>query len=370
MENKDEVLLPTGDYLRQLLGQSKVKDKELKEFLRNRGVFTGSSKKDHIGPILIKTGMSPDEYIDLRDTYRTKEESTKSKSRSINWQSEKNLIESIPNEIDYESLLNDAFGVYQLSNTSGFTAASGNPDHIYMDFEITRNDAIQNWGESSSKHKGRVEFKKDAKTKVVSISMTHTAPETKAYANKVTDNLVRHFKDTGHIDQEEKIKTIKFNDFTNENRVKFMNELTQKVSYSFIDFLDTKDIHFSPDNLISNPPSDIVWMKDKIEDLKIKGKGLHSTFFVQETKFHPFIQIFGLTCEYSFATRLYSGSCRILFEFSDKDETNQNSELTLNITMLKLDLNDSGEPKSKVKKDIIDSLEKFKMEAYDKFKQS
>ena len=72
MDHNEEVLLPTRDFLRQLIGQTKVKNAELKNILRARGVFTGSDQKEIIGPILIKTGLSPFEYVDLRKVIEQK----------------------------------------------------------------------------------------------------------------------------------------------------------------------------------------------------------------------------------------------------------------------------------------------------------
>jgi len=365
MHSNEEVLLPTRDFLRQLIGQSKVKTAELKAVLRGRGVFTGSDQKEVTGPILIKTGLSPFEYIELRESYKTKEESPKSKTRTINWDSDANLLETIPDVIDYETLLNDQFGVFSVSSMSGFTAHNDNPDHIYMDFEIERNDAVKNWGENVVTHDGRVEIRKGEDGKSLNISLTHTAPETRDFGNKVASKLISHFKSEGHIKQDEQVKVIRFFDFTNESRVQFLNDLTQKASNSMLSFVDTKDIHFSPDHSIANPPSDIAWMKDKIEDMKMKGQGLHSTFFISDAAVHPFIQLFGVQCDYTFDGSDYSGTCRILFEFSDKDESS-GAELTLNLSMLKLETNESGEPRSTLKKKIIESLERYKMESYDK----
>ena len=366
----EKVLLPTGDYLRQLIGQSNVKASELKLIIRNRGIFTGSDSKDIVGPIIIKTGLSPYEYSELRDSYKTTEESPKYKTRSIKWDSESTLLDSIPDVVDYESLLNDQFGVCQLLNPPCFVADQSNPNHIYMEFEIQRNDLINNWGENTTVHKGRVEFKRVDESMDVSLSLTHTAKETKEFANKVADAMVNHFKEEGHIDRNEEMKTIKFSDFDNEGRVMFVNDLTQKASYSALKFIDTKDIHFSPDNLVSGTPDDLVWMKDKIDDLKIKGKGLHSTFFVNDKKFHKYIQLFGVSCDYEFVADGYSGGCRILFEFSDKDDSSNGSELTLNMTMIKLEINEIGISKAKAKKDLLNSIEKFKLELYDKYRLS
>lgn len=365
MHNNEEVLLPTRDFLRQLIGQSKVNANDLKEVLRARGVFTGSIEKELTGPIIIKTGLSPVEYIELRESYKTKEESPKSKTRKIAWKSATHLLEAIPSGIDFESMLNDQFGIFSISDMSDFTAIKDNPNHIYMDFKIERKDAVKNWGENISEHEGRIEMKKEDNGKSLSISLTHTAPETRDFGNKISDNLIKCFKDDGHINSNEQLKIIKFSDFTNEGRVQFLNELTQKVLHSVLTFVDTRDIHFSPDHSTGSAPPDIAWMKDKIEDMKMKGKDLHSTFFVGDAKFHPFIQVFGMQCEYGFDDDGSTGTCRILFEFSDKDDV-AGGELTLNLSMLKLEANDKGASRSLLKKQILESLENFKMETYEK----
>ena len=368
MNNNEEILLPTRDFLRQLIGQTRVKNSELKNVLRARGVFTGTEQKESIGPILIKTGLSPSEYVDLRDSYKTKEESSKSKSRSINWNSQSNLLESLPETIDHEKLLNDQFGVLSVSSLSEFTALNDDPDHIYMDFSIDRHDPVKNWGQNTVTHRGRIEIRKSDDKKSLSISLTHTAPETVDFGNKISSALIKHFKDKGHISQDENVKIIKYGDFSNESRILFLNDLTQNASHSMLKFSDTKDIHFSPDHSVSNPPASIAWMKDKIEDMKMKGKDLHSTFFVSDKSIHPFIQLFGLQCDYLLDGSNCTGTCRILFEFSDSDEVSV-GELTLNISMIKLDSNEEGLSRSSVSKLIIESLERYKMEAYEKHKK-
>lgn len=365
MDNNEQVLLPTRDFLRQLIGQTKVKNAELKNVLRARGVFTGSDQKEVIGPILIKTGLSPFEYVDLRESYRTKEESTKSKTRTISWESESNLLESLPEVIDYEALLNDQFGVFSLSSMSNFTALNENPDHIYIDFKIDRRDPVKNWGENTVTHGGRVEIRKSKDGKSLNISLSHSAPETVNFGNKISSTLIRHFKSEGHIKQNDDVTIIRYMDFTNESRVSFLNDLTQNVSHSMLRFVDTRDIHFSPDHSVSNPPANIAWMKDKIEDMKMKGQGLHSTFFVSDKAIHPFIQLFGVQCDYEFEGDNCTGTCRILFEFSDKDES-VGGELTLNLSMLKLVANEEGLSRGSVSKLIIESLERYKIEAYEK----
>jgi hypothetical protein len=148
----------------------------------------------------------------------------------------------------------------------------------------------------------------------------------------------------------------------------FFSELTQSEEHKLVDFVDTKTIIFSPDNNINDHPEDIEWMKDKVDELKIKGKSLHATFFVKETRFHEYIQLFGLTCVYSFNADKISGTCEVLFEFSGHSKSNDNLELTLNVVMFKLYVNDSGLSRIKIEKKILQSLETKKLELYEKYK--
>lgn len=369
MNKNESVVLPTGDFLRQLIGQPKVTRSELKGILRARGVFVGVGEKEVIGPLLIKTGLSPCEYLELRESYKSKEESRKSKTRTIGWMSDASLLDAIPEEINYENLLNDQFGVYSIASASEFTAIGGNPDHLYMDFSIQRDDAIKNWGKNQVEHEGRVEIKKALDGKSISISLMHTAPETQSFGSKVSVSLIDHFKSGGYIDKDEKVKAIRFLDFTNEGRIMFMNVLTQAPQYTYLQFVGGVDIHFSPDHELGEPPEGIRWMKDKIEDLKMKGKSLESTFFIQDTDYYPFVQLFGVQCNYKFEASEYSGTCRILFEFSDRSELSS-SELILNLSQLSLKTNRTGEPKEQLKKKILSSLEQYKIEMYDKYRKA
>ncbi len=359
------ILLPTGDYLRQLIGQTNVTPVEIRKLARKRGIFTSVEDKKTVGPLIIKTGLSPCEYSELKESYKQKEDNPKYTTRSISWSSDSSLYETLPEIIDYDALLNDQFGVCKLVCPPEFIAENSNPNHISLDFEMSRDDLTKNWGENTTYHKGRVEFKKSDGEMKVNLSLTHTAKETKYFANKLAENMISHFKNEGHINQDEQIKSIKFNDFSNESRIKFLNDLTQKARYSVLIFTDTKDIHFSPDETKSNPPDELKWMRDKIDDMALKGKDLHSTFFVHDNKYHKFIQLFGLTCQYAYTCDGFSGSCKIQFEFSEGNSMSNESELTLNITMIKLEINDLGISRNKAKKEILDSLEKYKLEIHE-----
>lgn len=368
MTDSDEVFLPTRDFLRQLLGQTAVKSTDIKNILRSRGVFTCSNDKDHTALILIKTGVSPEEFSEIKDNLKTKEETPKSKTRTIGWNSSNNLIDCIPENFDPTRLLNDKFGTLRLSNITNFTSYNDNPNHIYLDFEIERDDLISNLGKNTTRHKGRIELRKDESTNSLNISLTHTAAETMDFGNKLSQNLIQEFKNKKHINQDEEVITIKFSDFENASRVKFLQDLSQNPQGTILKFKDTDDIHFAPDMSISNLPDDINWMQDKIDDLKLKGKDLHSTLFFSNEKLHPFIKLLGLRCNYEISETDVTGTCKLEFEFANSG-VDEFDELILKLTVLKITSNNRDTTTNQLKKDIIESLEKNKLENYIKYKR-
>ena len=369
-ENK-EVLLPTRDFLRQIFGQPKIGNIDIKNILRSRGVFTLSNAKEVTSFILIKTGLSPAEFDELKENFKTKEESEKSKTRTIKWKSDKNLIDCIPDDINYSNVFNDKFGTFTITKLSNFTTVHDNPNHMLLDFEIERQDPVRNLGENSIRRTGRIEIKKNSQTNLLTISLTHTTPETMDFGNKVSYAIIKNFKDNDYIDKDEDIVAIKFSDFTNESRILFLKDLSQNVKYTNLKFKDTKDIHFSPDETMDDLPGNIEWMQKKINDMKIKGKELHSTFFMGDKSIHPFIKIFSIQCDYDITNEELgiSGSCRLLFEFSNPSKNSSDDELILNLAAITLDTNNSTMSKNQISKFIVESLEQYKLEIYEKYKK-
>lgn len=365
--NNDEILLPTRDFLRQLIGQSSIKSTDIKNILRNRGVITYSNDKDNTAIALIKTGLSPEEFLEIKENLKTKEETPKLKTRTISWNTNQDLLDCIPENFDFFSILNDEFGTLRLSDITEFSSLNNN--HVYVEFEIERDNLISNLSKNKTYHKGRMELKLDKEDESLNISLTHTSNETMDFADRLSKKLIQKFKEDGYIKSTDEILTIKFLDFDNTSRIRFLQELSQNAKYTILKFKDTEDIHFSPDINISNLPEDITWMKDKIDDLKMKGRDLHSTFFFKDESIHPFIKLMGIRCNYLIEKDGITGTCKIEFEFSN-DKSGMPIELILKLTVLDVETNNDDITKTKLKKSIIESFEKYKLEMYRKHRNN
>lgn len=360
--------LPTRDFLRQLIAQPYVKSSELKNILRTRGVFTSNEDKKLLGNTLIKTGLSAEEYIQLKESYKTKEDNPKIQTRQIKWSSMTSLFDALTDsDLDFESLLDDNFGTIKLSyQPSFYLPNNNNPDLVRFDFEIERKDITKNWGESTTYHKGYIELEKNSVSLELQLNLCHTSKEVKDFGNKLTNSLVKSFKKDNHIVEKDEMVSIRFHDFDNTGRVKFLNELSYNWKLNELYFKDTKDLQFSPVNLDDKAPENLKWMKDRIEDLKLKGKGIHSTFFVSNKSYHKYIKLYKIACDYSFAFTEYEGTCRINYEFHDIDSNN--SELVVDITNLNLSVSKNNISKDMIKTRLLKLLDTQKIALYEKYK--
>jgi len=57
MDNR--LILPSGDALREFLNDARISKSELRTIVRKRGIFCAVEEKDSFVPILVRTGITP-----------------------------------------------------------------------------------------------------------------------------------------------------------------------------------------------------------------------------------------------------------------------------------------------------------------------
>lgn len=366
--NNKKYILPYGDALRDFLNDSNITPSELRGVLRRRGVFVAVEERASYIPILVRTGLTPSELNELLDSMVTREGSPKRQTQSVKCEdNNQSLISSIPHDYKVSEVVKKPFTNYRLLGSPSFKPVEGNDDFIELDFTIERYDHTENWIKNTSQFKGKVKFQKKSDTLDINISLSHTSPETKEVANKIVTDVIKQFKSNGNIKECESIKKIRFKDFSNENRIKFLNQLSQEHNTYELNFKDTKDIGFCPDS--SNEfPIEISWMQENITNLVIQGKGLHSTVFFKDKKLHKHIQIHKVEASYDFNHKsCYYGTCVIAYEFSDfANKQDRNAELTIKVNKVKFHDNISGISQNKMKEILLSQLEELKLKLHKK----
>lgn len=359
-EDIDQIL-PYGESLRGFMEQSFVGKKDLKSVLRRRGIFTHRDEKRDAIPLLTSTILSPVEFDYLRECQNSKEDNPKVITQTVEWQSEKPLFASIPDEFDIKAVLDLEYANYKVTGSPTFVPVSGDQDHIKLDFSVEREDMSKNWSSSKSVFPGSLEIKRVADGKDVKLVMTHTANETKQVASKVSSSLVKHFKEEGLIDPAKGIEKILFSKFSNPKRIGYLLSLTEKCDSLLLDFVDIVDIQFSPDEDAALPEK-LKWMAKKIEDLKMNGKALHETIFVTDKGNHDFLHFYSVDAKFKFSTKGLGGHCVMSVGFPDYGRSKDpNAEMEVNIRSMAFDTPRSGVSKLDVKQILLREIEDQKI---------
>lgn len=359
--------IPAGEHLKALISQTKVSEADINGVLRSRGVFCHSTDKSDTAPLLIKTIISPREFEQLKSKVTTRESSPKTIFRDLEWSSQDTLIDALHQSIDAEKIISDQFVNYELNDFSDFYT-NGGPDSVSLDFEIKRTDLLDEWDNQEKYFKGQLSLKKVNGAAVsVNITMTHTSPETKQVANSILKATEVHLRENHHISETAKIAEIRFNHFTNENRVEFLRHIAcQQTEYEFY-YKEIVDFQFKPDPE-AEPDDRIEWLQKNIEEFAVKGD-LERTVFFDKT-LHKSMKAFKLVANYAISFSTYTGSCKVSFEFPGyAKKGNAQAELVVDFKAFRLTGASPSEVKE-VKGMIMKHIESAKSKGYLQLKNS
>ncbi|MCU8086610.1 hypothetical protein [Shewanella sp. SM21] len=363
-----------GNSLRDLLNDSNVTASTLRRISRKRGIFICNNEKSEYVQSLVSTGISPSELAEIIDTIITKEENPKYQSQIIKCtKKEFSLINIVPTEFNLNTIAQEEFSNYKIIGIPSFKAINNGKEHIELNFSIERFQMTNSSYKNITEFNGKVIIKKEKNGIDVKTTTSHSSVETKLIANKIVSYFLSELKKSGIVNEREKLITIRFNSFTNKNRVAFLNELSQRpTGIETLYFKDTKDIGFKPEQN-SLLPNNISWMQDNVSNMALQGKKLHSTLFFKEKKYHEHIQLYKVVAFYHLDNMEYKGTCNIIYDFngfiSKEDPT---AELVLSVNNLNLsDFAPNGQrclPKGKVIQSILSEIESYKHEIFEKFK--
>lgn len=363
--------IPIGDYCRQLIGQSYVTQADLRTILRERGVFLSSNDKKISAAPIVKTGISVEEYIKIKRSYKSREESPKSITRTILLDSDCDLLGCIEDGFNFGDDFDDGLGTLSLGKLGDFSVVDSDLDHLVLDFSIVRNNPIKNWSGESVEHGGLVELKKIkfGDGWHILLTGTYSSKETLDFSRKIFGRVEKRLKDLDLVSKDTKPLLIRFCSFENENRVEFLQELSHFWTGPKLTFKDTVDVNFSPDGIDANAPGELQWMEGGISELKLMGKNIHEIFFLKNKNNHKYILIFENICAYDFHIESNGfqcdGKCKLSIGFSNKDKAD--SELVVEVLNFKINNNNTGMDVRSIQDEILRIFDSKKIELFHKF---
>ncbi|THV60745.1 GapS4b family protein [Chryseobacterium candidae] len=360
--------IPFGATLQDILNHPSLSDSKLKYLLRSRGIFVEDSKNNDTYPILLSTILSPIEFEYIKENIRGKELNKKIVSRPLPWNNTEDLITIVPDTINLKEILKTADSRQNILSQSNFAMVDGNPNKVRMQFKCLTNNYNSGWYRTKNEYDGEIIIEKIKENDKVYLRIIHTSPETLSVGDLGVKHLVNEFKTKNYTKPNADVERILYNNFNNEERIKFFLSLTD--SSETFTFQRATDLDIAPDRTKDMPAEISKLMTGKVNTLKINGETLHEHYLIKENENHPYIELASVEALYNFSYHAAEGSCLIQFGFNGYFKKRlSNIEFSLDISTIHLKDEYRSVSKDKVRIFLLQEFEKFKTEKYNLIKQ-
>ncbi|WP_373059466.1 hypothetical protein [Zunongwangia sp. H14] len=365
-ESVDKIL-PQGEFLRGFTNQNLVTKADLKNILKNRGVFFCNDSKENLVPFLCNTLISPQEFEQLKDSFNTKEDNPKRSTSNLEIKSNTPLIEMVPPTPEMESLkkeLNSLPSNFTVTKLNPFTQEHRNQKKIFAEFEVERRDLNKSWFEATNIFKGKLVIEKESEKKI-KITRQTTSPETMKVASKLESLYTNYLKNHDYSGKDSKLEKIFFGNFNNEERIAFFLRLSNSMQSGHFDFVDISDVHFRADKK-KTLPKDIIWMSNK-DALIFRGKKIQSDFFFSQNSFHEYIECWGMEVKLRYSYELLEGNLTVNYGFPYFEKKGKKAEFEINISSFTSQGNVPYSKKQEIREILFDLLDAEKSKVFNNF---
>lgn len=362
--------LPQGDAIRQLLVKSNISDTNIGKLLREKGVFLGLGKKNNSVPILMKSIISPDDFEELYNTQKTKEETVKYNTSSIKCSTDFKFEQILNRSLDLNSKIKEKHTYkpnYKVIGSPNFHFEDENKIAI-IEYKIERENVLNDWTDNKTYHQGAITLKKmDDGDIQISVQQNSTSKETFEVNTIIINQVKQAFKNQQIIAQKEEFISIKFKDFENSSRIDFFNSFTEKFSL-YMDFKSITDLDLHIDPKVDSH-TDIKNFLKEIDNLKLSGKGLENHILLKNRSYYPKLIFSSTKVKYKLEYRDVKGMVTMVLSFPEYSK-NQDEKSELQVS---IDLHLNKEDRKRkvgnlIRKKLLEHIETKKVESYNKYK--
>jgi hypothetical protein len=290
--------LPQGNNIRQLLVKSSITDASINSFLKEKGVFLGRTEKNNSVPLLMKTLVSPDDFENLYLIQKNKEENIKHITASINCQKDFKLAEIFNEKINLNQSIQDKHTYrpdYKVVGSPNFYCEGENS--AIFEYKIERENALNDWTDNKTIHSGSLIIEKDTTGSIhISVQQNSTSKETQEVNSIVIGYVKERLRTKSLIKKDESFTSIRFDDFDNTGRIKFLYSFANDLSI-YTEFMSLTDMNLYLDSGVTSH-IDIEKFLNEIENLRLKGKSLHNHVFIKSDKYHNKLQCASINLKY------------------------------------------------------------------------
>ena len=367
MMNKQ--ILPQGDNIRQLLVKSNITEASVNAFLKEKGVFLGSTEKNNSVPLLMKTIVSPHDFENLYEIQKNREENYKHRTASINCERNFKLTDIFNDPINLNQAIIDRHTYrpdYKIVGNPNFYFEG--PESAIFEYKVERENALNDWTTNKTYHHGSLRIDKDTSGVIhISVQQNSTSKETQEVNSILLSYIKEKLNSESLIKKDDSFISIRFNDFNNTNRIKFLYSFAKNLS------IYTKFISLTDINLYLGPAvaghADLENFLAEIENLKLRGKSLHNHVFIKSDKYHEKLLIASINLKYELSINGVEGIMYLYLSFPDYIKNrNTYSEFQTEIKFSFGNIKRRSSMESDIRKKMLVLIENIKMNKFDKYK--
>jgi len=362
----NKIILPQGDRIRQLLTKSNITNSNINSLLRNKGVFLGHNEKNNSIPNLMKTIISPDDFKELYETQKSKEDTVKFRTATIKCREDLSLKEVFAEDINLQQKIIEAHKYKPTFKVIGTPSPYFEDDKAIYEYKIERENLLEDWTNNKTYHNGAVIITKTGGNLELSVEQNSTSKETHLI-NEILTKEFRNILDKKNLinDKDDFIR-IKFNDFDNVNRIQFLYSYTNNFCI-YLDFVSITDINLLLDEN-EESHKDVKPFLDEIDSLKLNGKVLQNHILLKNNTYHQKLIFASISLKYKFNINGVKGVCVIDISFPDyisKRDLNSELQISINFNVNREHRKMASE--TQLRKELYSYIERNKIKNYQKY---
>ncbi|AOL28456.1 hypothetical protein ACFC1U_17065 [Bacillus subtilis] len=317
MNRDSSVLLPNGEKLKPLLKKSVITESDMQKLLKKRGVFNVSKDRKNAVQFLTTTLISPKEFEELQEIQKTKEDNVKVRNTALQSKTKNDLVEVIDTDlIDSEEL-------EKLEDTCTFQTDTAlnveNENHLYIEYEVLREDVTLDWAHINRKFSGRIDIIKDVDTGDIRFSSEYTSGETEEINSEIIKKISTSLKEQDEIETSTILAQYSSDKLNNSYRMKFMLALANDIHEENLKFNAVKNIEIGRDKAqqVAMQEAGLLF-DDGVRNVIIngeKGETLNNIEYIVNEAYYNFLILRALQVEYKFDYGYAKGVCILEFGF-------------------------------------------------------
>ena len=305
-----DFLLPQGGQLVSILSSYNVKDSDLYLLLRRKGIYIGARDRKQMIMLLASTLITPNDFDYLIKRISDREEKYRTTEASVQCHEDAEAIESIITEEYVRQLMDSSSDKYPMFSVKDVGYERYN-NRIEIRGKVETHDWIQNVQATSRLHE--FSFEIENKGSIINYTSGTTTIETKRLIEHIREEINKTLKNNGIVSRRSKIFILRNDYFTNQISMFEFFKHFEEDKYSILKFNKIIDIVFGMYEF-ANVPSEFKWMKEKIEEISLKGDGIESNDIIRLGK-SGCLNFGEIESEFSFLFEKTSGTCVIKYGF-------------------------------------------------------